>query len=143
LKLDPKVADQVFALLGDRQAALTEATFGAMKGGAFDEAATKEIAAKSESLKKEYDGKLKAVLGDQGMTQLQDYERTLSERMMLKMHDQQFAAAGAPLEATQRDSLLQLMKDERLKTPPSVFDTTSGGDASKTIAAIRDDAAIE
>ena len=143
LNLDPKLADQVFALLGDRQMALTEATFGAMKGGALDEAATKEMGAKTAALKKEYDGKLKTVLGDTGMTQLQDYERTLADRMMLNMHEQQFTATGSPLESTQRDSLLQIMKDERLKTPASVFDTTDGGDASKTIAAIRDDAAIE
>ena len=143
LKLDPKVADQVFALLGDRQAALAEATFGAMKGGALDEAATKEISAKSEVLKKEYDEKLKTVLGDSGMTQLQDYERTLGDRMMLNMHEQQFSAAGSPLEQTQRDSLLQIMKDERLKTPASAFEKMNGGDASKTFAAIRDDAAVE
>ena len=143
LKLDPKVADQVFALLGDRQAALTEATFGAMKGGALDEAATKEISAKSEVLKKEYDEKLKTVLGDSGMTQLQDYERTLGDRMMLNMHEQQFSAAGSPLEQTQRDSLLQIMKDERLKTPASVFESANGGDASKSFAAMRDDAAVE
>ena len=143
LKLDPKVADQVFALLGDRQTALAEATFGAMKGGALDEAAAKEISAKSEVLKKEYDEKLKTVLGDSGMTQLQDYERTLGDRMMLNMHEQQFSAAGSPLEQTQRDSLLQIMKDERLKTPASAFEKMNGGDASKTFAAIRDDAAVE
>ncbi len=143
LKLDPKVADQVFALLGDRQAALAEATFGAMKGGALDEAATKEISAKSEVLKKEYDDKLKTVLGDSGMSQLHDYERTLGDRMMLNMHEQQFTAAGSPLEQTQRDSLLQIMKDERLKTPASAFEKMNDGDASKTFAAIRDDAAVE
>lgn len=143
LKLDPKLADQVFSLLGDRQMALTEVTFGAMKGGALDEAATKEIAAKSEALKKEYDEKLKAVLGDTGMTQLQDYERTLGDRMMLNMHEQQFSASGSPLESGQRDSLLQIMKDERLKTPAGLFDQANGGDASKAIAAMRDDSAIE
>ena len=142
LKLDPKVADQVLSLLGDRQAALTEATFAAMKNGTLDEAATKEIAAKSEVLQKEYDAKLKAVLGDTGMSQLHDYERTLGDRMMLNMHEQQFSAAGAPLGDTQRDSLLQIMKDERLKTPASAFDASNAGDTSKTMAAIRDDAAV-
>jgi hypothetical protein len=143
LKLDPKVAEQVMSLLGDRQMALTEATFGAMKGGALDEAAAKEISAKSQALQKEYDEKLKAVLGDTGTTQLKDYERTLGDRMMLNMHEQQFAASGTPLESTQRDSLLQIMKDERLKTPVSAFETMNDGDASKTFAAIRDDAAVE
>jgi serine/threonine protein phosphatase PrpC len=77
------------------------------------------------------------------MTQLSDYERTLGDRMMLNMHEQQFASAGAPLEQTQRDSLLQLMKDERLKTPASVFDTTNGGDPSKALSVMRDDAAVD
>ncbi|MEO6789230.1 MAG: hypothetical protein ABI318_24155, partial [Chthoniobacteraceae bacterium] len=143
LKLDPKVADQVLALLGDRQAALTEATFAAMKNGTLDDAATKEIGEKSGALQKEYDEKLKAVLGDQGASQLKDYERTLGDRMMLNMHEQQFTAAGSPLDPTQRDGLLEIMKDERLKMPESPFDTTNGGDASKKIAAMRDDAAVE
>ena len=143
LKLDPKVADQVLALLGDRQAALMETTFAAMNGGGMDGAATKEIAAKSQALQKEYDGKLKAVLGDAGISQLHDYERTLGDRMMLNMHEQQFATAGVPLELAQRDSLLQIMQAERLKTPPSAFDASNAGDASKTMAALRDDAAVE
>ncbi len=143
LKLDPKVADQVMGLLGDRQAALTEATFSSMKNGALDEAAAKDIGAKSEALQKEYDAKLKAVLGEQGVAQLKDYERTLGDRMMLTMHEQQFAAAGAPLVQAQRDSLLQIMTDERLKTPPTAFDAANAGDTSKAFTAMRDDAAVE
>jgi hypothetical protein len=143
LKLDPKVADQVMSLLSDRQAALTEATFSSMKNGTLDEAAEKKIVAKSEALQKEYDAKLKAVLGEQGVAQLKDYERTLGDRMMLTMHEQQFATAGAPLEQAQRDSLLQIMKDERLKTPATAFDAANAGDSSKAFAAMRDDAAVE
>ncbi len=143
LHLDPKVADQVLGLLGDRQMAMSEATFGAMKSGALDEAGTKEMTEKSKTLKTEYDEKLKAVLGGEGMTQFHDYERTLGDRMMLSMHEQQFSAAGSPLEATQRDSLLQIMKDERQKTPASAFDAANQGDVSKSLAAIRDEATVE
>ncbi len=143
LNLDPKVADQVLSLLGDRQAALTEATFASMTGGGVDEAAVKDIGAKAESIQKEYNDKLKGVLGEQGMAKLNDYERTLSDRMMLNMHEQQFAASGSPLDTTQRDSLLQVMKDERLKTPASVFDNSGGGDPSKALSVMRDDTAIE
>ncbi len=143
LKLDPKVADQVMNLLGDRQAALTEAAFSTMKNGALDEAAAKDIGAKSEVLQKEYDEKLKSILGEQGVTQLKDYERTLGDRMMLTMHEQQFTAAGAPLEQAQRESLLQIMKDERLKTAATPFDAANAGDSSKAFAAMRDDAAVE
>ena len=143
LKLDPKVADQVLGILADRQAALSEAAFGAMKNGGLDEAGTKEMAAKATALQKEYDEKLKAVLGDEGMTQMKDYERTLGDRMMLSMHEQQFAAAGSALEQTQRDGLLQIMKDQRMKTPTSDFDMSNRGDPAKQMAAMRDDAAVE
>ena len=143
LKLDPKVADQVMGLLGDRQAALTEAGFASMKNGTLDGAATKDMGAKAEALEKEYDAKLNAVLGEQGVAQLKDYERTLGDRMMLKMYEQQFTDAGAPLEQTQRDSLLQIMKDERLKTPPTAFDAANAGNTSTAMAAMRDDAAME
>jgi len=141
LKLDPQTADQVLALLGDRQAALTEATFSAMKDGVLDEAAGKEIAAKDAALKTDYDAKLKAVLGDDGMTQLSGYERTLGDRMMLNMHDQQFSAS--PLDPAQRDALLQIMQNQRMQTPASPFDAGNAGDPSKAMAAMRDDAAVE
>ena len=143
LKLDPKVADQVLGLLGDRQAALSEAAFGAMKNGALDDAGTKEMTTKAEALQKDYDEKLKAVLGDEGVTQLKDYERTLGDRMMLAMHEQQFAAAGSALDQSQRDGLLQIMKDERMKTPESPFDMSNKGDPGRQIAAMRDDAMVE
>ncbi|MEO6739692.1 MAG: hypothetical protein ABIP20_05530 [Chthoniobacteraceae bacterium] len=143
LKLDPKVADQVLGLLADRQSAASEAAFGAMKNGPLDEAGSKEIARTAEALQKEYDEKLKTVLGDEGMTQLKDYERTLGDRMMLAMHEQQFASAGSALEQTQRDGLLQIMKDERMKTPESPFDASNKSDPGRQIAAMRDDAAVE
>ena len=143
LKLDPKVADQVLGLLADRQAALSEAAFGAMKSDGLDEAGTSEMTAKAAALQKEYDEKLKAVLGAEGMAQLKDYERTLGDRMMLAMHEQQFAAAGSALEPAQRDGLLRVMADERKRTPPSAFDMNNQGDPAKQIAAMRDDAAVE
>jgi len=143
LNLDPKAADQVFALLADQQAAMTEATFAMMQDGGLDEEATKSLSAKTESVKKEYDEKLRAVLGEDGMKQLTGYERTTGDRMMLSMHEQQFAAAGAPLETNQREGLLQIMKTERLKTPASAFDASNQSDPSKAFSAMKDDAAID
>jgi hypothetical protein len=143
LKLDPKTADQVLALLGDRQAALTEATFAAMKDGTLDDAAGKELATKAQATQSDYNDKLRAIIGDDGLTQLQGYERTLGDRMMLNMHAQQFSDAGAVLDDTQRDSLLQIMQTERMKTPASAFDTNNSGNPGQTFAALRDDAAVE
>jgi hypothetical protein len=143
LNLDPKSADQVMALLADRQGAMSEMGFAMMKDGGIDEAGAKAIGEKSEALKKEYDEKLRAVLGEDGMTKLTEYERTASDRVMLTMHEQQFAATGAPLEPAQRDSLLQIMKEERLKTPASAFDASNKSDPSKAFSAMNDDAAVQ
>jgi hypothetical protein len=143
LKLDPKVADQVTALLADRQAAMSEMTFAMMKDGTLDEAGAKSMGEKSAALKKEYDEKLRAILGEDGLTKLNEYERTASDRAMLSMHEQQFAATGSPLEPVQRDSLLQIMKEERLKTPAGAFDASNKSDPSKVFSAMNDDAAVQ
>jgi hypothetical protein len=143
LNLDPQVADQVLGLLADRQAAMSEMTFAAMKDGTLDAEGTKTIGAKSEALKKEYDEKLRAILDDKGMAQFNDYERTANDRAMLSMHEQQFAAAGVPLEQPQRDALVQIMKDERLKTPASALDASGNSSPARAFSAMADDAAVE
>lgn len=143
LKLDPAVADQVLSLIGDRQAAMSEMAFGAMKGGVIDEAAGKEMATKGEALKKEYDAKLRGLVGDEGLKQIEGYERTAGDRMMLTMNEHQFSAAGAPLEPAQKDSLLQIMTAERAKTPPGALDANGYKNPARGFSALNDDAAVE
>lgn len=141
LKLDPKVADQVMAILGDRQAAIAEVTFGAMGKGGMDEGAGAQMAADAEKTRQEYNERLKEVLGEQGMDDFRKYERSLGDRMLLSMHEQQFTSAGSPLETGQRDALLEIMSAERAKTPESVFE--NGANPGKAVAALGDTAAVE
>jgi hypothetical protein len=139
LKLDPNTAAQVMQLIGERQGALTEASLEAMDKAGQDPAA---MAAKMDALTKDWDDKLQAVLGDSGMTQLRDYERTLADRMMLSMNEQSLNAAGSPLEPAQRDGLLKVMSDERRKTPPSPFDGGGAANPGKALNAVNDEAAV-
>ncbi len=135
LKLAPKDADLVMEMLGERQGMLTSAGMSAMSGG-------EEAGKKVNELKKEVDAKLKAVLGEDGFKQLEGYERTLGDRMMLQQFDGQFAAAGAPLVGQQKQDLLAVMKQERARTPVSPLSQNMSGDPSAGIAAMKDDSAI-
>jgi hypothetical protein len=124
LKLSPQEAEQVMTLLSERTQAMAEESFKMMGSGGFDANAQKEITAKSEAIKNDYDQKLKAMIGEGKFGELQTYEKSLGDRMMLAQFDQQFASSGVPLQSAQRDQLLSIMADERAKSPQRDFDTT-------------------
>ncbi|MEQ1853530.1 MAG: hypothetical protein ABMA01_18280, partial [Chthoniobacteraceae bacterium] len=66
----------------------------------------------------------------------------LGERMVLSQLEPQFSAAGAPLEGTQKDALLQIMNQERAKQPKSPF-SANNTDPTAAITAMKDEAAVE
>ena len=131
LKLSPKDAETVMALLADRQGALTTAGMSVMSGG-------EDAAKKVGDLKKEQDANLKAALGEDGFKQLEGYERTLGDRMMLQQFDGQFNAAGSPLVGQQRQDLLAVMTAERAKTPASAL-SNGNSDPGAAMAAMQDE----
>jgi hypothetical protein len=98
LKLSPQDAEQVMAMLNDRQSAMSEGQFKFMGEGKFDEATAKQMGEQSAEVKKDYDAKLKGLLGEQKFQEMQDYERTLGDRMALTQYETQFSAAGVPLK---------------------------------------------
>jgi hypothetical protein len=142
LGLTPADADQVLAMLTDRQSAMAEGQFKFMGEGKYDEKTAKEMASENETLKKDYDTKLKGILGEEKFKQMQDYERTLGDRMALVQYEQQFNTAGMPLQAGQRDALLGIMARERKNSPPPIFDNT-GQDPAKSFAAMRDQTSMD
>jgi hypothetical protein len=142
LKLSPQDAEQVMAMLNDRQSAMSEGQFKFMGEGKFDEATAKQMGEQSAEVKKDYDAKLKGLLGEQKFQEMQDYERTLGDRMALTQYETQFSAAGVPLKTEQRDALLGIMARERKNSPPPILDNT-GQDPAKSFAAMRDDASVE
>jgi len=142
LKLSPQDAEQVMAMLNDRQSAMSEGQFKFMGEGKFDEETAKKMGEQSAEVKKDYDAKLKGLLGDQKFQEMQDYERTLGDRMALTQYETQFSAAGVPLKTEQRDALLGIMARERKNSPPPILDNT-GQDPAKSFAAMRDDASVE
>jgi hypothetical protein len=120
LGLSQAQTDKVMEILIDRQMGATEKTMDAVNEG--DPARAEQAGAEAEQAIADYDAQLTAVLGADGMAKLTEYERTTGDRMAMQQFTQSFSSAGQPLDDAQRTGLLQIMKEERLKTPAGPLD---------------------
>ncbi len=142
LNLPPEQTEKIMNLLSERANAMAGNPWKFMSEGKLDEATIKKMGEETEATRKNYDSMLKNELGDEGFQHFEEYEKSIGERMALAQLDPQFSAAGTPLQADQRDKLLQIMSDERKNSPPSEFDRT-GRDAAKNMSLMNDDAAVD
>lgn len=142
LNLSPQEAELVMGLLSDRQVAGAADSFATFSGETLDEAKVKQLGEKTAASRKEYDAKLKAALGEDRFKELETYDRTIGERMMMTQLEPQFTSAGTPLDAAQKDQLIQIMTDERLKSPKTAFDPNNK-DPGAVFNAIKDEAAVD
>lgn len=131
LKLSPQDSTVLMGLLADRQTALTSARINS--GGSSEKSA-----AQVSAIEGEFSEKLKGMLGEEAFGQLGEYEKSVEERGMVSNFEDQFNSAGTPLEATQKESLIQLMATEREKSPANPFDP-SKNDPTTVLNALKDD----
>jgi hypothetical protein len=110
LNLPSADAEQLLEILGDRQMDVSAAAMSKMAPDAPD---TEKDGKKITDTQKRYEEQLKAVLGEDRYKQFQSYESTIGDRFMLQQSEGQFAAAGSPLEAAQKEKLLAVMREER------------------------------
>ncbi len=68
---------------------------------------------------------IKALLGDEKYAQYEDYQKTLGDRMVLNQFQQQSAGTETELRDDQMQRLVDLIKEERARTPP-IFDEDPG-----------------
>lgn len=125
-------ADQeakVMELLAGRQSAASDLALSATAGSPNDPAKTAEVA--------EYDAKIKALLGPEKAAKLDEYERTTGDRMAIRQYQRSLSTAGLPLDAAQSASLLKIMKEERMKVPPSPLEA-GGKNPLAAVAALQD-----
>ena len=115
LALSAQESEQLLEVLADRQMDMSAAGMKALDPNNPDSEAEKQRLAENT---KRYDDQIKAMLGDDKYAQLKTYEGSMGDRFMLQQFEGQFGAAGAPLESNQKQQLLTLMREERVKTPP-------------------------
>ncbi len=135
-KLDPATADAVMALLAERQGMMASAGIEAMNA-----ADPKAAQAKIAEQKAEFDKKLTGMIGKDKMTELESYERTVGDRMMFGQVESQFSAAGTPLTPDQREGVLALMAQERMKTPRSALEQ-GNSDPTEGMRALQDEKVV-
>ena len=129
LGLTPDEANKVIELLTDRQMEASAKAMDAMDGSA-DPARTAASAEEAQKVVADYDAQMKNLLGEERTKKLNDYERTMGDRMAIQQYSSSFTSAGVPLDDAQKQGLLNVMKEERLKQPPGPFDP-----GSKNVAA--------
>ncbi len=142
LGLSTAAADQLLELIADRQMAATEKAMASMDGAEKDPAKLAQAGQDAQQVVTEYEAKLKAMLGPEKLAQLNDYERTLGDRMAMQQYAGSFAAASLPLDDPQRAGLLQIMKEERLKVPAGPLDAGSK-DVAASMKAMQNGDALE
>ena len=135
-KLDPTTGDAVMALLAERQG-----TLAALGMEAMNSDDPKAAQAKLTAQKDEFDKKLKSLIGEEKMNELTAYERTVGDRMMFGQVESQFSAAGTPLSPEQRESVIALMSQERLKTPASALEA-GNTNPTEAMKVLQDDNAV-
>jgi hypothetical protein len=117
LNLPPDQEKQLIALLLDQQMSGVERASGMFGGDAA--ARTNAIAAITQAHKENSD-KIKGLLGEEKFAQYEEYQKSMGDRMVLQQFQQQAAAGDAPLRDEQMQQLVQLMKEERARTPPVI-----------------------
>ena len=142
LGLSSAEADRVIELLADRQMDASEKAMASVDGAEKDPAKLEQAGKDAQKVVSEYEEKLKAALGPEKKAKLDEFERTLGDRMALQQYQGSFAAAGQPLDDTQRAGLLQIMKEERMKTPAGPLDPGSK-DVAASMKAMQSSEALE
>ena len=138
LGLSPEQANQVIELIGERQMAMTSKGMKMLGGESADAATLEEVGKEAQAANEEYDAQLENILGKDGMTKLKEYERTAGDRMQIQQYKQAFDSSGVPLDEKQSQGLLGIMKEERLKQPPSPLDP-GAKDVGAAMQAIQSD----
>jgi regulator of replication initiation timing len=139
LGLSREDGDIVLDILADRQMDLSAA---AMKQFGGDSAAADGASATADIAKSHID-KLKSVLGEEKFKNLESYEASMGDRILLNQFEGEFTSAGAPLAKDQKDQLLAIMRDERSKTPPDQPNLGNTGNATEQIKALQTDEGID
>jgi len=115
-------------LSGDQQKKLsdlmTEAQMSNMENagdlmGGTAESKTNAINAMTDQHQK-MNADIKSLLGADKYAQYEDYQKSLADRMVLNQFQQESAGTETALKEDQLKALVQLMKEEREKTPPVI-----------------------
>jgi hypothetical protein len=98
-----------------------------LDGGSADDASAAAIRKDIEATKADYDSKLKSVLGEEKFKDLTAYEQTVGDQRALDFFDRNFKSKNQPLAPEQKEALVSIMRDERMRSPTNEIPDLGGG----------------
>lgn len=126
MNLSPEQADKVKSLLADRQTTMLDVMAAAREQGIdprTDRAGFQQLMTNAQN---EINSGLKAVLGEGGFNQLQNYEQTMPQRNLVNQLQQRLSYTDTPLSQAQADQLVQVLATNA----PATAARTSGNGAN-------------
>ena len=131
-QLSPEQSTQFLDLLFDQESRDMEDGTRFLSGD--------QDAGPSPLTKAEMDREMKALLGDDAFEKFEAYDRTTTERLAVAEVREELNRTSAPLEEEQADTLLQIMIEERERTPLTAFDPrVPGTSRDKFLAVVQGD----
>jgi len=127
LGLSDEETKLVAELIADRNFAALDKGRKILTGSSTDEAAAAAVRKDIDATKTEYDSKLKSVLGEQKFTELAAYEQTIGDQRALDFFDRNFRSKSQPLAPEEKNALMDIMREERLKSPTNEIPDLGGG----------------
>lgn len=112
LELDETTRNELKALLLDKQMKQMEAGFEIMNGG-MDKDAMKERGGKMAAMSREYDDKIKALLGEESYDLFQQFEQTQLERMQVQQFKTLLTTADSLTEEQERVLVEKLFAERK------------------------------
>lgn len=109
LNLPPEQKAQLERLLADKQNAFVDALVAARDQGLSGKDARVMANAVAKATQKDIDASIKSLLGDQGYSQLRNYERTQPQRETVAQLAQRLSGTATPMSAQQQEQLVEVM----------------------------------
>lgn len=109
LNLAPEQVEKLKDLLVERQTTLQDVMTAAREQGVnprSDPEGFRQLIANAQS---DINNSIKSVVGDSGLTQLQNYEQTLPQRSLVNDLQQRLSYTNTPLTPNQADQLVQIL----------------------------------
>lgn len=120
LRLSPQQVDQLKTLLAERMTASMDVMSAAREQGFGGRENRDELRQLMQATQAEIDAGIRELLGDQGFTQLQHYERSAPQRTLVNQLESRLSYSSAPLTSAQSEALVNILSE------------TSGAGAGRT-----------
>lgn len=119
LNLTPEQTDKLKGLLADRSNTRMDVMSAAQEQGIDSRSNPEEVRKLFTAAQNELNNSIKAVVGENGFAQLQNYEQTLPQRGLVNDLQQRLSFSDTPLSASQADSLVQILASNAAPRPTS------------------------